>query len=159
MDNMVKKNVLRLCTYGLYALTAREGDEFGMMTINFLTQSSFTPPMIAVAMEKDSNTRRLVEKNGHFAVNIFSREQRELAGLLGRKNASKHHRMDGVSWSYGPSTGAPIIDQVLGWLECRVEGRILSGDHTLYVAEVIGAGGAAEGEPLTMLESGFRHSG
>ena len=67
--------------------------------------------------------------------------------------------MDDVSWSYGPSTGAPIIDEVLGWLECRVEGKILSGDHTLYVAEVIGAGGAAEGEPLTMLESGFRHSG
>ena len=159
MDDQAKKTALRLFTYGLYAVTAKHGDEVAAMTANFLTQSAFTPPMVTLAVEADSRTHRLIEASGQFAVCVFESGQTELAGQLGRKSRKHPEKFDGVAWTPGPLTGAPILDDCLAWLECRVTGKAESGDHTVYVAEVIEAGVKREGAPLTMAESGFRHSG
>jgi flavin reductase (DIM6/NTAB) family NADH-FMN oxidoreductase RutF len=159
MDEQTKKTALRMFTYGMYAVTAKHGDEVAAMTANFLTQSSFTPPMVAVAVEVDSKTHRVIEASGAFAVNVFEDVQRELAGLLGRKSRKSPDKFDGVPWTPGPATGSPILADALGWVECRVTGRVESGDHTLYVGEVVEAGAHREGVPLTMAAAGFRHSG
>ena len=148
-----------MLTYGLYAVTARHGDEVAAMTANFLTQSAFTPPMIAVAVELDSKTHRVIEACGQFAVNVFESGQRELAGQLGRKSINKPDKFDDVPWIPGPATGAPLLKDALSWLECQVRNKIESGDHTVFVAEVVEAGVNREGIPLTMTETGFRHSG
>jgi flavin reductase (DIM6/NTAB) family NADH-FMN oxidoreductase RutF len=159
MDEQAKRTALRMLTYGLYAVTARHGDEVAAMTANFLTQSAFTPPMIAVAVELDSKTHRVIEACGQFAVNVFESGQRELAGQLGRKSINKPDKFDDVPWSPGPATGAPLLKDALSWLECQVRNKIESGDHTVFVAEVVEAGVNREGIPLTMTETGFRHSG
>ena len=159
MDEAAKKTVLRWFTYGLHAVTAAHGGEIAMMTANFLTQSSFTPPCLTVAMEVDSKTHRLVEASRVFAINVFSADQRDLAGQLGKKSAKVPDKIAGVAWHPGPVTGSPILDAGLGWLECRVTASLPSGDHTVYVAEVVEAGVMRAGISLTMAESGFRHSG
>ena len=146
-------------TYGLYAVTARHGDQVAAMTANFLTQSAFTPPMIAVAVELDSKTHRIIEASGHFAVNVFESGQGELAGQLGRKSKNKPDKFDNVPWTSGPATGAPILEDALSWLECQVRSKVESGDHTIFVAAVVEAGVRREGIPLTMAETGFQHSG
>ncbi|MBI3362167.1 MAG: flavin reductase [Chloroflexi bacterium] len=159
MDEAAKKTVLRWFTYGLHAVTAARGGEMAMMTANFIAQSAFTPPHIAVAVETDSKTHRLIEASGAFAVNVFASDQRDLAGRLGKKSVKTPDKAEGIAWRPGPITGSPLIEGCLGWLECRVTGCLPSGDHTVYVAEVVEAGINREGTPLTMAESGFRHSG
>jgi flavin reductase (DIM6/NTAB) family NADH-FMN oxidoreductase RutF len=159
LDQAVKKKVLRWFTYGLHAVTAAAGDETAMMTANFVTQSSFTPPYLTLAVEVDSKTHRLIEASRAFAVNVFEVGQRELAGQLGRKSAKLPEKAEGVAWRPGPETGSPLVEGCLGWLECRVTGSLPSGDHTVYVAEIVEAGVNGEGTPLTMAESGFKHSG
>ncbi len=159
MDEAAKKTVLRWFTYGLHAVTAAHGGEIAMMTANLLTQSSFTPPHVTVAMEVDSKTHRLIKASQAFAINVFSAEQRELAGQLGKKSAKAPDKIAGIAWHPGRLTGSPILDTCLGWVECRVTGSVPSGDHTVYVAEVVEAAVVRQGTPLTMAESGFRHSG
>ncbi len=159
MDPEVKKKVLRWFTYGLHAVTAAAGDETAMMTANFVTQSAFTPPHLMLAVEVDSKTHQLIEASRAFAVNVYAAGQRDLAGRLGRKSAKSPEKAEGVAWRPGPETGSPILEGCLGWVECRVTGSLPSGDHTVYVAEVVEAGVDGEGTPLTMAESGFRHSG
>ena len=159
MDEAAKRIVLRWFTYGLHAVTAAHGGEVAMMTANFITQSAFTPPHVTVAVEVDSKTHRLIEASGAFAVNVFESGQRELAGQLGKRSAKVPDKAEGIPWQPGPVTGSPILDACLGWIECRVTGSLPSGDHTVYVAEVVEAGVRREGAPLTMAESGFRHSG
>ena len=107
MDEQAKKSTLRMFTYGLYAVAAKDGDDLAAMTVNFVTQSSFTPPMITVAMETDSRTRRLVETGGHFALSVFRSGQRELAGQLGRRSANRPDKFDDVAWAPSPVTGDP----------------------------------------------------
>lgn len=159
MDPKVKKTVLRWFTYGLYAVTARSGDEVGVMTANWLMQSSFEPPLVTLAAEAESHTRGLIEASGAFAVNVFETGQRELAGQLGRTFAKHPGKAGELAWRPGPETGAPLLEAALGWVECRVNASVRSGDHVLYVAEVVEAGVQREGTPLTLAEAGFRYSG
>src|SRR5438876_9405355 len=88
MDEAAKKTVLRHFPYGLYALTVRhDGEEHGM-TANWVTQASFEPPMVAVAVENTSKTIAMIRDAHHFAVNLLQQGQRELAGKLGRASTS-----------------------------------------------------------------------
>ena len=159
MDEAIKKTVLRMFTYGLYAVSAKQGDELSVMTANWIAQSSFTPPMVALAVESDSHSRRIIQASGAFAVNIYQADQREIAGKLGRTWAKHPEKLEGVAWWPGPATGSPVLDIALGWVECRVVSSLSSGDHILYIAEVVQVGLNRAGTPLTLQEAGFKYAG
>jgi flavin reductase (DIM6/NTAB) family NADH-FMN oxidoreductase RutF len=159
MDLDAKKHVLRSLVYGLYALGVKRGAGAHMMTVNWLTQVSFEPPMLAVAIEREAQTLPLVRDAGAFAISVFPSGARQLAGKLGRSSASVANKMDGIAHHPGPQTGAPLLDEASGWLECRVVAEHSAGDHVLVVAEVIEAGRQREGDTLTLRETGFRYAG
>ena len=158
MDEAAKKAVLRLFPYGLYAVTATDGTTESGMTANWLTQVSFEPPLVAVAVENDARTLQLLRAAGHFAVNVLATGQRELAGLLGRKSRNAPDKLQHTDYRAG-ETGAPLLDAALGYLECRVVSEHAAGDHTLIVGEVVAAGQREAGPPLTLQETGFRYAG
>ena len=160
LDPVAKKTVLRLITYGLYAVTAADGVERGVFTANWLTQVSFEPPLLALSIEKESSTRPLIERSGLFAVCPLSSDQRGLAGDLGRPKA----RVGDKYMTYGLSvrssaTGVPILAEALGYVVCRVREKVDAGDSILFIGEIIEAAVLADGEPLTMRAAGFRHAG
>ncbi len=159
MDEAAKKHVLRLFSYGLYAVTAREGAQAAAMTVNWATQVSFAPPLIAVSMERASQTRAMVMRTGVFALCLFAADQRELAGLLGRHSAKVPDKFAAIAWEPGSATGCPLITGTLGALECRVTNTMDAGDSVLILAAVIAAHTLREGDPLTMHAAGFKHAG
>ncbi|OLC07444.1 MAG: hypothetical protein AUH34_01310 [Gemmatimonadetes bacterium 13_1_40CM_70_12] len=133
MDEAAKKAVLRLFPYGLYAVTVKHGGEEHGMTANWVTQASF---------------------------NVLSQGQRELAGKLGRSSANTPQKLKGVKTKPAPVSGAPILAEALGWIECRVVATLPSGDHTLVLGEVVEAGVEHDGgQPLTLQEAGFKYAG
>ena len=67
MDEATKKTVLRLFPYGLYAVTASDGELTSGMTANWLSQVSFEPPQVVVAVENDARTLGLIRRAGRFA--------------------------------------------------------------------------------------------
>ena len=160
MNQDAKKQVLRAVPYGLYALGVR-GDEGAahMMTVNWLTQVSFEPPMVTVAVERESRSLALLRREGRFALSLLPAGARQLAGRLGRSSASTPTKMDGIAHHPGPATGAPVLDEATGWLECAVTAEHPAGDHVLIVADVVEAGVQREGETLTLKETGFRYAG
>jgi flavin reductase (DIM6/NTAB) family NADH-FMN oxidoreductase RutF len=159
MDAAAKKTVLRMFSYGLFAVTARAGEGAHGMLANWITQISFEPPMLALALEHDSHMRQLLDMYGTFAVNVLETGQRELAGQLGKSFARHPDKFQAVDWQPGPITGSPILAAGLGWLECRIIDEQTTGDHILYIAEVVEAGVRREGTPLTLKETGFRYFG
>lgn len=160
MDEAAKKTVLRHFSYGLYALTVKHGGEEHGMTANWVTQASFDPPMVVVAVENASKTVAMIRDAHHFAVNVLLEGQRELAGKLGRSSANTPQKLKGIKTKPAPISGAPVLTDALGWVECRVVATLPSGDHTLVLGEVVAAGVEHEGaEPLTLDETGFKYSG
>ena len=159
MDNTLKKTVLRMFTYGLYAVTARRDAEISLMTANWLTQCSFEPPLLMLAVENDSHTRQVIEGSGAFAINIYESGQRDLAGNLGRTFVKHPEKINEVTWQPGPLTGSPLLDSALAWAEGKVVSSLPAGDHILFVAEVVEVGLNRESIPLTLKESGFKYAG
>ncbi len=60
MDPALKKQALRLFTYGLYAVTSAQGDDINAFTANWLTQVSFEPPLLAVSIENNSKSLPMI---------------------------------------------------------------------------------------------------
>src|SRR5947209_9191210 len=139
MDNAVAKKVLRLFNYGLYIVTtASEDGDVGAFTANWLGQVSFEPRMIVVAVEQDAHSLGVIRKSGVVAVNVLESGQRDLAGQFGRSTAKVGNKLEGYEYSAG-STGAPLLSETLGAVECRVAWEKQAGDHVLFAAEVVDA--------------------
>jgi flavin reductase (DIM6/NTAB) family NADH-FMN oxidoreductase RutF len=159
MDPAIKKKVLRKFSYGLYVVTTGTGEERGAFTANWLVQSSFEPPMLTIAVEQDAHSLGVLQASGVFAVHVLAADQRDLAGQFGRATAKVGDKLAGYTITPG-STGCPLLPETLGAVECRVTGTLPSGDHIIFVAEVVDAHlFREEGEPLTMALAGFRYSG
>jgi flavin reductase (DIM6/NTAB) family NADH-FMN oxidoreductase RutF len=159
MDNATAKQALRLFSYGLYvATTADEAGETGAMLVNWVGQVSFEPRMLSLAVENTSHFLGVLRNSGVFAINVVESSQRELAGHFGKSTFKAGNKLEGYRWNPG-STGSPILDGLLGAVECRVVSEHPAGDHVLFIAEVVDAHFNREGDPLTMREAGFRYSG
>lgn len=158
MDQAIKKQALRLFTYGLYAVMCADQQEVNAFTANWLTQISFDPPLIAVSIENNARSLSIILNSKKFTINVLQVGQRELAGTLGKSATRTPDKLAGIPYTI-TNVGYPILQSALGWVACAVQQTVLAGDSTLVIAEVVDAGILAEGTPLTMAEAGFRHAG
>lgn len=159
MNEAAKKTVLRHFPYGLYGITVMsEGDDHAM-TANWVSQAAFEPPMVVVAIENDAKSLPMIRDARAFAVNVLAAGQRELAAQLGRSSRKVPYKLTGIPTKPGPVTGAPLLTDALGWLECRLVATMPAGDHTLVLGEVVEAGIEREGEPLTLSATGMKYAG
>jgi flavin reductase (DIM6/NTAB) family NADH-FMN oxidoreductase RutF len=115
--------------------------------------------MVVVAIENTSKTIGMIRDSHHFAINLLLSGQRDLAGKLGRTSEQAPQKLKGIKTKPAPVSGSAVLVDCLGWVECRVVATLPSGDHTLVLGEVVGAGVEHEGEPLTLGEAGFKYSG
>ena len=158
MDEAIKKQVLRMFTYGLYAVSVADAGEVNAFTANWLSQASFDPPLLMVSVENDSKSLGIIQRSRHFAVNVYESGQRELAGALGKTAFKVPDKLQGLAYDLSEH-GCPLLHDALGWVECHVTASVPAGDSTVLIAEVINVGLRREGEALTMKAAGFRHAG
>jgi flavin reductase (DIM6/NTAB) family NADH-FMN oxidoreductase RutF len=157
VDEAAKKSVLRMMPYGLYAVTASDGKTTNAFTANWLSQVSFEPPMVVIAIEHDARSLEMIQRSGRYGVCVLASGQRELAGHLGRSSKRNPEKLSSVS--YRLEEGLPVLDEALGYVLCRLVSSHRAGDHMLVVGEVFEAGVQREADPLTLKETGFRYAG
>jgi flavin reductase (DIM6/NTAB) family NADH-FMN oxidoreductase RutF len=105
---------------------------------------SLNPPLVAICPAKTSTTwPRLRGANG-FCVNILGSDQ---AGLCRQFARSGTDKFTGCDWVPSEQVFAPILNDCLAWIECRIEAVYDAGDHDLVVANVLGLD-AVGGSPL-----------
>lgn len=161
MDERAKKHALRMIPYGLYVLTARtDGAGLGInaATVSWLSQASFDPPRIVVALGNGSGIWHGVQAAGAFAVNVLGTGQKALASSFFRQVDPEGDVLAGHRFHAGV-TGAPILDDVPAYLECRVVQTLDAGDHTFFLADIVAAGTQNELGALTMAETGWHYGG
>ena len=160
MDPQEKKVALRAITYGLYVMTASADDDYAAGGVNWLTQVSFEPPLVAAGVRADSGLNALIGQTGTFAVNVLADDQLDIGKAFFRSTTVDGDRINDHRFERGVSTDAPILDEVPYWFECRVTDTVARGDHTVYVAEVVGAGVRdASRVPLNLRTTGMNYGG
>jgi flavin reductase (DIM6/NTAB) family NADH-FMN oxidoreductase RutF len=160
MDPQEKKVALRAITYGLYVMTASHEGEYAAGGVNWLTQVSFEPPLVAAGVKGDSGLHALIDKTGLFAVNVLADDQLEIGKAFFRSTTVDGDRINDHKFERGVATDAPILDEAPYWFECKVTDTVARGDHTVFVAEVIGAGVRdASKTPLNLRTTGMNYGG
>lgn len=139
------KRALSRRATGVAIVTARSGDRIHGMTVSAFTEVSLEPPLVLVCADKASDTHGVIARSGRFAVNVLARGQGALADRFAVKK-DEHLRFAGVPWSEA-ATGAPLLDEALVGIDCRVAAAHDAGDHVIYVGRVE-ALRLREGEPL-----------
>jgi flavin reductase (DIM6/NTAB) family NADH-FMN oxidoreductase RutF len=140
MEANDKKTALRMIPYGLYVLTAEDKDgTVSAATVNWVTQTSFDPPYIVVGVKSDSGSHDLIKKTGHFALNVLGKEQGGAAFAFFKPAKRDGNTIQGETFHSG-STGAPILDSVPAYVECKLVDTIEKADHSIFVGEVVDAG-------------------
>ncbi len=160
MDAQAKKLALRAINYGLYVLTAVDGDEYGAAGVNWLTQTSFDPPLVAAGVKADSGTAAIIAKTGTFAVSVLADDQLDVGKAFFRSTSVEDGTINGHPFEPGPTTGNPLLTELPWWFECRVAETVTIGDHTIFVAEVVDAGVRDESRtPLLLRSTGMNYGG
>ncbi len=139
MDEQAKKTALRMIPYGLYVMTAAVGDDkIAAATVNWVTQASFQPPVVAVGVKKESGIHALAQESGFFALNILGKGQQGAAFAFFKAVQRDDNTINGEPFNFG-STGAPVLESVPAVVECKLVKVIPVGDHDIFLGEVVEA--------------------
>jgi len=151
VDQHTFRAVLGRFSSGVTVVTAADtaGVDRGI-TISSFCSVSLQPPLILICVEHSASIYPSLSDASSFTVNILSEGQEALA----RRFAGSHpDRFEGLGFSRG-SNGAAILNDVLGYVQCRVIARHPTGDHDVIVGEVEEAM-AEEGRPLLYYRGGY----
>jgi len=139
MNADAKKTVLRMIPYRIYVLTADDGKgNIAAATVNFVTQTAFAPPLVVAGVKTDSGAYNVIKAARTFALNMLGKEQKALAFTFFRPVDVKDGKLSGQAYRQG-TTGAPLLVDAPGAVECRVTGIVEQGDHHIVVGEVVEA--------------------
>jgi flavin reductase (DIM6/NTAB) family NADH-FMN oxidoreductase RutF len=157
------KDVLRMMPYGFYVVTSRSGDDVNVMVATWISQVSFEPRMVALALQKDCYTHDVVEQGRVFAINFFRTEDQEIVKSFSKSRARDPEKVEDANYSEAPVTGCPVIEGAAAYLENNVIAILdVGGDHDIVVGKVVGAGMSKPGEmdaTLSLADIGWHYAG
>ncbi len=137
---------------GVTIITARAGDEIHGMTVSDFSGASLDPPLALVCAARTSVTTGLIEKGRCFGVNVLRSDQSDLSNRFASKK-DEFRRFEGIeTWEAG--SGAPLLEQALVNLDCRLVATHEAGDHLLCVGEIDSVR-VNDGEPLLYFRGAY----
>jgi flavin reductase (DIM6/NTAB) family NADH-FMN oxidoreductase RutF len=138
---------------------SRAGDERNGMTTSWITQVSMEPVLVGVGVDNSAVTHRLITQGGSFTVNLWDAEDTKVFVKF-----SKPATDDGATLNGRPvhaaTTGAPVFDEALAWIDCSVRQALDLGSHTLFIGEVVDAAiRDADAVPASMRDTRMKYGG
>jgi flavin reductase (DIM6/NTAB) family NADH-FMN oxidoreductase RutF len=159
VEDQIRSEILKTIPYGFYITGVMgAGGEANGFTTCWVSQVSFDPQQVIVAVRKDQHTHDLVEESGVFSLNFLDTEQEDLARKFSEALQHEDGRVGGSPYTTGES-GAPLFEEAFAHLECQVVGKMEAGDHTVYLGEVLAAGLKRPADILTDLDTPMEYGG
>ena len=140
LDGDLDKAMGRL-SGGLYVVTARQGEGeqrlSGAMVASWVSQASFEPPGLTVAVAKDRAIEALLQVGDRFVLNVLRDDNhQDLLRHFLKRFPPGADRLAGVNVLDGAAAGGPVLADALAFLGCRVLQRLEGPDHWIIYAEV-----------------------
>ncbi|WKN41503.1 flavin reductase family protein [Tunicatimonas pelagia] len=146
MKEQEVSQALKKITYGFYIVTTRKPSEemstrdkdyVAAATVSWVSQASFNPPMVTIAVQKHTDLHETIEKSRVFAVNIVGKNEQDMLKPFSEKSIIEEDTINGFSFKDG-KTGSPVLQDVPAYFECKVIDDLSDGDHSVYLGEVVG---------------------
>lgn len=138
MDPELINKVTWMIPNALALIGSAHGEEWNAMTASWVTQLSMEPVMIGVGVDNKAVTHRLITEGGSFTVNLWSPEDTKVFVKFSKPATREGDTLNGRAVRVA-TTGAPVFDEAVAWLDCAVRRAIDFGTHTLFAGEVVDA--------------------
>jgi flavin reductase (DIM6/NTAB) family NADH-FMN oxidoreductase RutF len=159
MDLNAKKIALRKIPHGVYIIGVAQDAQLNAFTATWFTQVSFTPPLVALGIKKDSHSFDMIKSGRVFSVNVLGKDQKSIAEHFVKPATVVGEKLKDVPHHIG-KTGAPVLDEAIAYVECEVrEIANERGDHALVIGEVVEAGVHRDEPALTLMDTGWHYGG
>ena len=137
---------------GVTVITAHGDDGPVGLCVGSFASVSLDPPLVAFFAGDRSASWPKIQEAGHYCVNVLADDQEDVARVFAGKGDDK---FSGIGWRPSVATGAPVIHDVLAWIDTRIEAVHQAGDHWIVVGRVLDLEIGHEGGPLVFYRGGF----
>ena len=132
------KKVLRNLSYGVYAVTSRDKDKNVGCIANSIMQVTSNPSVIAVSINHDNYTNKVIKENNKFGVSILKETtDAKIIGTFGYKSSKDNDKFDGINFK--EISEIPVLENTCGYMVCKVIDTMETSTHTIFLGEVIEA--------------------
>jgi flavin reductase (DIM6/NTAB) family NADH-FMN oxidoreductase RutF len=150
-------DVLKALHYGLYVIGSTNADRVTTIVANWVTQVSFHPPLILIAIEKESRMEDYIKAANVFSVNLLPAGAKQLAKVFIKPGVHRGQSINGREFHLA-SNGTPFLKDAFASIACSVVHSVEAGDHMLFIGEAVEAVLHGNGEALTLKETGWQYS-
>ncbi len=146
----------RLIPYGIFVLTTKRGTDLYAMIVSWVSQVSYSPPLLLVALRQNRKALPAVQESRFFSLSLLKKDQKP---LVFRFKESPPEPASSIFFVEGAKNTAPSFQGCLAFWECRLISTVEAGDHILCIGEVQSASAQGKGDPLTTLDYGKTYVG
>ncbi len=149
------KQALEKIPYGVAVVTVGRGGAENGLAVSWMSQVSFDPPLVMVAVAKLHYSEEFLRSTKTFVINLLGADQQKLAAHFARESVSGEDKLGQVA-ARPSAGGAAILEEARAWLGCEVVQIHSAGDHLLVIGRVEEGEVVNQSRALTS-ESGLRY--
>lgn len=144
----MNNNVFRNLSYGVYIVSVKDNEKYTGCTVNSIMQITSAPATIALSVNHDNYTNKILDEKKKFAVSILSEESAPLSiGTFGFRSGRDFDKFSAIP--YEVIDELPIIKDACGYLICNIINKVETSTHTVFIAEVTNGDLLNDKKPMT----------
>lgn len=112
-----------------------------IITLAWSMSTSFDPPLVVISVGLGRYSHKLIQETGEFVINIPTMNIVRKTLLCGRITGEEYDKFREAHLTPAPAkmVKPPIIKECVAHLECKLRQQMVTGDHTIFVGEVLTA--------------------
>ena len=146
------RDVLGRFATGVTVVTAMSAGEPVGLTCQSFSSVSLSPPLVLFCPARTSRAWPAIQRSGRFCVNLLAQEQAKISDIMATRGIDKFAAVD---WTPSEATGSPVIDGVLGYVDCTIHAVHEAGDHYVVIGRVQHLHASAVPDPLLFFEGRY----
>jgi flavin reductase (DIM6/NTAB) family NADH-FMN oxidoreductase RutF len=158
MNTKNKKTILRKMPSGLLIVTAKDGKQGTGAVISFVTQVSFDPALIAIAIRKDSSFYITAKDNEYLAIHFPSKKQQAIVASFFKVKDKSDRTINGYNFKWSELNN-PLLEDLPMILEVKVTEIVERGDHPIFICEVVNSILREDVKTLSMADTNWHYGG
>jgi len=149
-SQLFRTTMSQFCTGVVVATACLDGEPVGFAAQSFVSLS-LDPPLVALCPARTSSSWPKIRESGSFAINMLASDQQHICDAFARSGGNK---FEGLDWSPA-GTGSPVLEGILAYVDCTLEGEHEAGDHTIAIGRVQSLEVRDAGTPLLFFRGAY----
>jgi flavin reductase (DIM6/NTAB) family NADH-FMN oxidoreductase RutF len=148
------RQALHLLPMPVALIGARDGDKHNITTVAWINQASWTPLQVMVSIAPQRYIHDMIVKSSEFMVTIMGEGEEATVYFCGTRSGLDLDKIKELDLATDPGEviAVPRLKGALANLECKLVQSLVSGDHTIFIGEVVAADYCKDSRPLVLCQ-------